>query len=114
MILDNLRTLARKNHFLRQLIAYYIAPSGIFDKVILNKTLSSVWQKRLEDTLKCDDNVYIKRVKNAGSVIRGKQIMHNGIKIHLGSYYGPEVAIILKENKGVHEPQEERVFHKKY
>jgi hypothetical protein len=36
--------------------------------------------------------------------------MHNGLKIFLGSYYGPEVAIMLQKNKGVHEPQEERVF----
>jgi hypothetical protein len=37
-------------------------------------------------------------------------VMHNGLKIHLGSYYGPEVAQQLYANKGVHEPQEEYVF----
>ena len=36
--------------------------------------------------------------------------MHNGLKIHLGSYYGPEGATQLIINKGVHEPQEEYVF----
>jgi hypothetical protein len=36
--------------------------------------------------------------------------MHNGIKIYLGSYYGPEFALIFLKSKGVHEPQEERVF----
>jgi hypothetical protein len=40
----------------------------------------------------------------------GYQIMHNGIKIISGSYYGEGMRLLLKRNHGVHEPQEERVF----
>ena len=36
--------------------------------------------------------------------------MHNGIKVCRGSYYGVGMNLLLKENRGVHEPQEERVF----
>jgi hypothetical protein len=36
--------------------------------------------------------------------------MHNGLKIIAGSYYGTGMIELLKLNRGVHEPQEERVF----
>lgn len=36
--------------------------------------------------------------------------MHNGLKIHVGSYYGDGITVLLYKNKGVHEPQEEKVF----
>jgi hypothetical protein len=109
-VIQKIRILARKNLAIRKLIAFYLVPTGLFDKVLLNKPLDRIWQERLRITISSPDNQYIKRVKNAGDVVKGKQIMHNGIVINLGSYYGPEVARILKENKGVHEPQEERVF----
>lgn len=109
-VIQKIRKLARNNLLIRKLIAFYLVPTGLFDKVLLNKPLDKIWQERLNITLSSPDNKYINRVKNAGEVVNGKQIMHNGIIINLGSYYGPEVARILKENKGVHEPQEERVF----
>lgn len=110
MILNIIRKSIRRSDTIRRFVAYQLAPSGLFDNFILNKKLSPIWEKRLSDTVRCTDNKYIARVSDAGKVIRGKQIMHNGLKIHLGSYYGPEVAIVLQKNKGVHEPQEERVF----
>lgn len=36
--------------------------------------------------------------------------MHNGIKIHVGSYYGDGNTVLIHKNRGVHEPQEEKVF----
>ena len=36
--------------------------------------------------------------------------MHNGIRIKALSYYGGRIMNMLVENKGVHEPQEERAF----
>jgi len=42
--------------------------------------------------------------------MNGTQLLHNGLRIHVGSYYGPEIAQLLSQNKGVHEPQEELVF----
>jgi len=68
------------------------------------------WQRRTQDVLRCSDNKYIPRVDNAGKVIDGQQVMHNGIRIIQGSYYGEMMSHLLRENRGVHEPQEERVF----
>lgn len=109
-LVQNMRLLIRKNLWLRKLIAFRLVPTGLFDGVIMNKKLSATWQERLNITVSSPDNDFIPRVKNAGEVLRGKQIMHNGLKINLGSYYGPEVARVLKANRGVHEPQEERIF----
>ena len=109
-MLNYIRKAIKKSSLIREFVAFKLAPSGYFDKIILNKKLNKYWDKRLNETVECPDNNHIPRVTNAGEVINGKQIMHNGIKIHLGSYYGPEVAQVLKANRGVHEPQEERIF----
>ena len=68
------------------------------------------WKKRIKDVIISSDNSFIPRVKNAGKITGGFQIMHNGIKILKGSYYGIGITKMLVKNKGVHEPQEERVF----
>jgi hypothetical protein len=109
-MLQSIRGFVRKNLFLRKLIGYHLASSGLFDSVIRNYELSDSWKKRIEDVLKADDNKFIERVPDAGAIKKGKQIMHNGLKIHLGSYYGPEYSKMLLLSKGVHEPQEERIF----
>lgn len=106
-----LRSLIRKNLFLRKLVAYIIAPSGLFDNYFKSYSLSTAWKLRLNDIISSPDNQFIPRVENAGQIDKGKQIMHNGLKINLGSYYGPEYSVVLFKNQGVHEPQEERVFN---
>jgi hypothetical protein len=106
-----LRSLIRKSLFLRKLVGYNIASSGLFDNYFKNYPLSKGLQQRLNDILSSEDNIFIPRVANAGELIKGKQIMHNGLKIYVGSYYGPEYTVVLSKNKGVHEPQEERVFN---
>ena len=68
------------------------------------------WNNRIEDTVSCNDNMYIDRIEDAGKIIKNFQFLHNGIKIKIGSYYGYGYSHLLKINKGVHEPQEERVF----
>lgn len=68
------------------------------------------WDKRIDEAVRCKDNQYIPRVDNAGSIEGDTQVMHNGIKVKLGSYYGYGYSFLLQQNKGVHEPQEERVF----
>ncbi|HET6989755.1 MAG TPA: FkbM family methyltransferase, partial [Bacteroidia bacterium] len=68
------------------------------------------WQERIEDVKSCPDNLNIPRVPDAGQLIDGNLIMHNGIKIDPLSYYGFPILKMLLENKGVHEPQEEKVF----
>ncbi len=93
-------------------VVHVLYPSGLFDSYILNnkKMLTPDWEERINDVIICPDNKDIPRVSNAGEVVKGKQIMHNGIKINLGSYYGPEFVQMFHKNKGVHEPQEEKIF----
>ena len=68
------------------------------------------WKFRIENTLACPDNQYIPRVEDAGAVHGEQQVMHNGLRIVPGSYHGNKVSLQLQKNKGVHEPEEERVF----
>lgn len=107
---SSLRNYLQKYQFLRKFVAYYIAPSGLFDRYFKNYKPSEYWQKRIDDVLNCSDLDLIPKVPNAGKILRGKQVMHNGILINLGSYYGPEYSKMLVLSKGVHEPQEERIF----
>lgn len=72
--------------------------------------LSEIWKQRTALVIQCTDNARIPRVKDAGLVTRDHQVMHNGLKITLGSYYDYGNTILLQQNKGVHEPQEEYVF----
>lgn len=104
------REFAKKNIWLRKFIGYYLASSGLFDIYLKKYPLSDSWKLRLKTVMSSPDNAFIPRDKNAGIIHNGKQYMHNSLKIHLGSYYGPEYARMLELNKGVHEPQEERVF----
>ncbi|MBP6794871.1 MAG: FkbM family methyltransferase [Saprospiraceae bacterium] len=100
----------KKNIFFRKMIGYHLASSGLFDAYFKNYELSEFWQKRVLDVLSSPDLHEISTVPNAGQISGGKQIMHNGLRIHIGSYYGPEYARMLIQSKGIHEPQEERVF----
>ena len=59
---------------------------------------------------KSPDNSLIKRVGNAGKLIKSYIVMHNGVKIYANSYYGTGMFNLLIANKGVHEPKEERIF----
>jgi hypothetical protein len=68
------------------------------------------WRTRIADVIASNDNQYIPRHPNAGKILGNKQIMHNGQEIVSGSYYGKGITKMLTKNKGVHEPQEERVF----
>jgi hypothetical protein len=68
------------------------------------------WYVRTRDVMASPDNDFIPRVANAGGFVDGCQVMHNGLRIVPGSYYGKPVGKMLELNKGVHEPQEERAF----
>lgn len=78
-----------------------------------------VWEKtpaeRAKMTVCCKDGQYIPRVKNAGEVITKNglsvQVMHNGLLVIEGGYQGGWQTKIIKELKGIHEPQEEKVFY---
>jgi hypothetical protein len=109
-MLKKLRLLFKRNTLVRKFVAYYLAPSGIFDRIIMSYKISEEWQIRIKEVIECPDFEKIKKVPNAGQIVKGKQIMHNGLKINLGSYYGPEYSNLLAVTKGIHEPQEEYVF----
>src|SRR5882724_12469348 len=109
-MLSAIRIFIRRNLFFRKLIGYHIASSGLLDSFFRNYKISDHWENRIQNVLQSSDSDYIPKVENAGKINGGKQIMHNGLKINLGSYYGPEYSKMLLLSKGVHEPQEERVF----
>jgi FkbM family methyltransferase len=70
---------------------------------------------RIEMTASCHDCDLIPKVPNAGQIVteRGErvQIMHNGLRVLAGGYYGDWMAEIITRLHGHHEPQEEFVFH---
>ncbi len=109
-VLQQLRETIRKSETLRRFVTHRLASSGLFDHVLPNWGVSEEWQQRISLAMESSDNEHIPRVANAGQLIHGTQIMHNGLRINCGSYYGPELLQLLLQNRGVHEPQEERVF----
>lgn len=72
--------------------------------------LDPIWKNRIEIVKASPDNHKINTVAAAGKITSDYQLMHNGLKIHLGSYYNMGNAVLLRDNKGIHEPQEEYVF----
>lgn len=68
------------------------------------------WESRINLVLSSPENKVISRVTDAGIISNGFQVMHNGIRILTGGYYGLPIAKMLYLNKGVHEPEEERIF----
>lgn len=68
------------------------------------------YEARTEAVLKSTDNDYIPRCENAGQIVDGMMIMHNGLKVFPDSYEGPDMTAMLGAARGVHEPQEERAF----
>ena len=71
-------------------------------------------EERANMTIACKDSDYIPKVKDAGKFKRSSntdvQIMHNGLMVKRGGYYGSWMERIIEELKGHHEPQEEKVF----
>jgi hypothetical protein len=70
---------------------------------------------RADMTVGCRDCDPIPKVADAGKVVLvdGKpvQIMHNGVRVVAGGYYGDWMTDIIARLRGHHEPQEEVVFH---
>ncbi|MDA3924618.1 MAG: FkbM family methyltransferase [Kiritimatiellae bacterium] len=78
----------------------------------LTDSVQSDWSSRITDVLSAPDNLRIERVADAGRIIKDILVMHNGVKIYTGSYYGDGMLELLVNNRGVHEPQEEFVFNR--
>ena len=71
--------------------------------------------RRILMTVKAADCVsHIPRVDEAGEVITvgesRAQVMHNGVLIEEGCYYGQWMTEIIRGLRGIHEPQEEAAF----
>ncbi|MEM9395283.1 MAG: hypothetical protein AAGA38_15590 [Pseudomonadota bacterium] len=70
---------------------------------------------RVEMTTSCRDCDVIPKVTGAGKVVQidneHVQLMHNGLKVKAGGYYGDWMIEIIERLGGHHEPQEELVFH---
>jgi hypothetical protein len=67
-------------------------------------------EPRVEDVLACPDLIDIPTVADAGQLHNGILTMHNGLKVFSGSYSGDSMTRLLQKTKGIHEPQEEKVF----
>jgi len=81
----------------------------------METNIQSSTEYRIANVLSCSYNKLIPRVENAGQIVslddKQIQIMHNGLKIFKGSYYGDElITPMLEKNRGVHEPEEEWHF----
>lgn len=72
--------------------------------------LTANWQQRIDRVIESPDNHKIATVPDAGKIFPDHQVMHNGLKITLGSYYDYGNTVLLQKNRGIHEPQEEFVF----
>jgi FkbM family methyltransferase len=70
---------------------------------------------RVLATVSCADADDIPKVGDAGECRahdgRRVQVMHNGVLVEEGCYYGEWMTEIIRALRGHHEPQEERVFH---
>jgi hypothetical protein len=112
---DIMKSFARSNRYLY--FPFYLFRDKLYPKYLPKAmdSLSDYWIKRIDDTLKSPDLDKIEKVNNAGQLHKDYQVMHNGIKINIGSYYGVghdwyAYHELLKLTGGVHEPQEEYVF----
>ena len=72
-------------------------------------------QRRIEQTVACRDTDAIVKVANAGTIEERDgtrvQVMHNGVVVEEGGYYGAWMSEIIRRLRGHHEPQEEVAFH---
>lgn len=72
-------------------------------------------QRRIDLTCSCRDADAIPKIDRAGEVVEHDgarvQLMHNGVMVHEGCYYGAWMTEIIRRLRGHHEPQEEAAFH---
>lgn len=108
-MLNSFKLVLKSNYQIFKGIRRLLSFAGFFEQKA-NAVTDEFWSGRIEQVLQCPDNEKIRRVPNAGLIEGDTQMMHNGVRIHVGSYYGDGNTVLLWRNKGVHEPQEEKVF----
>jgi hypothetical protein len=92
--------------------ARFLRRQRIAELRVLRDT-ARLWRGRIADVLACPDNADIPRVSDAGRIVDGDIIMHNGLRVAYGTYGTCDtkhIMRLLEENGGVHEPQEEKIF----
>jgi FkbM family methyltransferase len=72
-------------------------------------------EERAIIAMRCRDADILPKVANAGAVLQQPdgsrvQLMHNGIKVLAGGYYGAWMQDLITQCNGHHEPQEEVLF----
>jgi len=100
-MINEIRQFAKRNMMMRKFVGYTLASSGLFDRYFRNYKVSAIWQKCINHVLESADNKFIPKVEDAGEIGNGTQLMHNGLLIKLGSYYGPEYSKMLLLSKGI-------------
>jgi FkbM family methyltransferase len=72
-------------------------------------------QRRVDLTTSCRDADAIAKVEDAGEIVERDgvraQVMHNGVLVEEGCYYGAWMTEVIRRLRGHHEPQEEAAFH---
>lgn len=72
-------------------------------------------QRRIDLTASCRDADAIPKVPRAGEITEHEgvraQVMHNGVLVEAGGYYGDWMIETIRRLRGHHEPQEEACFH---
>jgi methyltransferase FkbM-like protein len=68
------------------------------------------WSERCDDMLQCPDLADIPRVPDAGQLRGDTLVMHNGLLVETGGYYGYHMARMMRLGGGVAEPQQEKAF----
>lgn len=87
------------------------APRDLQSLVPVMRTL----EERVLMATRCRDADGVPKVENAGAVVTEPdgtrvQIMHNGVKVIAGGYYGDWMQSLITSCRGHHEPQEETLF----
>ncbi|MEM7243141.1 MAG: hypothetical protein AAF429_13240 [Pseudomonadota bacterium] len=96
---------------------YYIDMMSKDWRDFVHPSRIEILEKRIEVSSSATDCDNLPRHPRAGECFhdeesdRAIQVMFNGLKVLYGRYYGSWVNEIIRNLRGVHEPQEELVFH---
>lgn len=90
-------------------------PNSVADRPELRVDgLDPALARRVAQTVSCTDCDALPKVAGAGEVVDRDgtpvQVMHNGLLVEAGGYYGDWMSEIIRVLRGHHEPQEELVF----
>ncbi len=70
--------------------------------------------ERVRRAMECRDSEHIEKVADAGAIVEVNgltcQVMHNGVRVVAGAYLGDAMISIIRQLRGHHEPQQEKVF----